>query len=186
MAFTSYSGCYGSCRVDAIPRLSNGCRVDGRLRQQVDGVFNDTSPIGFAAITDGLSHTLFVAEKSTTDASRLAAVSPARASLRGWYVLGNWGDTLMTTFYPPNGYEKVAALASDALLSSASSRHPGGFNALMGDGSTHFLKDSIQSWPFDPNTRFPAGAVRDPGGWWTNLPRPGVWQALATRSGGDD
>jgi prepilin-type N-terminal cleavage/methylation domain-containing protein/prepilin-type processing-associated H-X9-DG protein len=185
MVFTSYSACYGSYRVDAIPRTSNGCRVPGPLLTQVNGAINDVAPIGFASITDGLSHTLLVAEKSTTDAVRLGALLPGLASLQGWFVSGNWGDTLMTSFYPPNPYEKVAALAPDALLSSASSRHPGGFNALMGDGSARFLKETIQSWPFDPATGRPTGATKVAGGWWINLPPPGIWQSLATRSGGE-
>jgi prepilin-type N-terminal cleavage/methylation domain-containing protein len=185
MVFTSYSACYGSFRVDAVPRTTNGCRVAGPLLAQADGSFNDVAPIGFASISDGLSNTLFVAEKSTTDAARLAVVYPALSSLQGWYVSGNWGDTLMTTFYPPNPYDKVAALATNALLTSASSRHPDGFNALIGDGSVRFIKDSIQTWPFDPTTGNPSGAVLNPGGWWTSLPSPGIWQALATRAGGE-
>lgn len=55
----------------------------------------------------------------------------------------------MTTFYPPNPYEETAALATDVLLNSASSRHPVGLNGLMGDGSVRFIKDTIQTWPFD-------------------------------------
>ncbi len=91
----------------------------------------------------------------------------------------------MTTFYPPNPYDKVSALGTSALLNSASSEHPGGINALMSDGSTRFIKDTIQTWPFEQTTGQPTGAVRNPGGWWTNLPKPGIWQALATRAGGE-
>ena len=186
MVFTSYSACYGSFRVDAIPRPSNGCRVPGPVLAQADGAIGDVSPLGFAAISDGLSHTLFVAEKSTTEAGRLSSVYPALSMLHGWYVSGNWRDTLLTTFYPPNPYEKVAALAADALLSSASSLHPGGLNALMGDGSVRFIKDSIQTWPFDPATGIPSGATLDAAGAWTNLPAFGAWQALSSRSGGEN
>jgi prepilin-type N-terminal cleavage/methylation domain-containing protein len=185
MVFTSYSACYGSLRVDAIPRTTNGCQVAGPLQAQADGVINDVSSIGFASIADGLSNTLFVAEKSTTDATRLAVVYPAFSSLQGWYVSGNWGDTLMTSFYPPNAYDKVSAVAANALLTSASSQHPDGFNALLGDGSVRFIKDTIQTWPFDPTTGSPTGAIQNPSGWWTNLPTPGIWQALATRAGGE-
>lgn len=185
MIFTSYAGNYGSYRVDAIPRASNDCQVAGPSRSQADGLLNDTAPIPLAAVTDGLSHTLLVAERSATDADRLGVLVPSLAGMQGWYVSGNWGDTLMTTFYPPNPYEKVAALAADALLSAGSGRHPGGLNVAMGDGSVRFVRSTISTWPFDPATGRPSGAVQAPGGWWTQLPRPAVWQAMATRAGAD-
>ncbi len=47
------------------------------------------------------------------------------------------------------------------------------------------MTDTIDSWPFDPLTGTPLGAVRNPGGWWERLPRAGVWQGLATRDGGE-
>jgi hypothetical protein len=55
----------------------------------------------------------------------------------------------------------------------------------MGDGSVRFVTDAIQCWPFDPITGAPAGASLDPGGWWVDRPASGVWQALATRAGGE-
>jgi len=185
MTFTSYSACYGSIRVDAIPRPAGGCAVAGPLRAQANGVINDIAPLGFASISDGLSTTLFVAEKSTTAGYRYGAVYPAHYARYGWYVSGNWGDTMMTTFYPPNPYDEVSDLGSDALINAASSQHPGGLNGLMGDGSVRFIKDTIQTWPFEPSTGIPAGASRGPGGWWVHLPTPGIWQALATRSGSE-
>jgi prepilin-type N-terminal cleavage/methylation domain-containing protein/prepilin-type processing-associated H-X9-DG protein len=185
MVFTSYSACYGSYYVNVIPRIENGCQVPGPLRAQADGVISDISPIGFASISDGLSHTLAFAEKSATDALRMGEFTPLLTALHGWYVSGNWGDTLMTTFYPPNAYDRVALDSPNALLASGSSQHPGGLNALMADGSVRFIKDTIQTWPFEPSTGAPIGASVGPGGWWVNLPTPGVWQALATRAGGE-
>ncbi len=185
MVLTSYSACYGSRYVDAIPRPSNGCRVAGPLLAQADGAISDVSPIGFAAISDGLSHTMVFAEKSATLAVRLGELSPSQEALHAWYVSGNWGDTLMTTFYPPNADDRVALGSSNALVAATSSQHPGGVNVLMGDGSARFVKDTIQSWPFEPITGAPVGAGLGPGGWWVNLPSPGVWQALATRAGGE-
>lgn len=185
MAFTSYSACFGSFYVNAIPRIENGCQVAGPLRAQADGVISDVLPIGFASISDGLSHTLAFAEKSVADALRLGESTPSLTALHGWYVSGNWGDTLMTTFYPPNAYDRVALGSPYALVAAGSSQHPGGLNALMADGSVRFIGDTIQTWPFEPTTGAPVGASLVPGGWWVNLPAPEVWQALATRAGGE-
>ena len=55
----------------------------------------------------------------------------------------------------------------------------------MGDGSVRFIKDTVESWPIDTSTGQPAGASKSSGGWWVNAPAQGVWQSIATRSGGE-
>jgi prepilin-type N-terminal cleavage/methylation domain-containing protein/prepilin-type processing-associated H-X9-DG protein len=186
MALTSYSGIMGDYPVTAFALPSNGCAVNGQVISQADGAFNDLSPIHFGLFADGLSNTAVLAEHAATPILGLNAVVPATSTLRCWYVTGNWGDTLVTSFYPINADTKVAAGAIDAQVYSASSMHPGGLNLLMGDGSVRFLKDSVQSWPFDPSTGQPLGAaLQSPGGWWAGAPTPGVWQALTTRAGGE-
>jgi prepilin-type N-terminal cleavage/methylation domain-containing protein/prepilin-type processing-associated H-X9-DG protein len=185
MVFTSYSACYGSFYVDAIPRPSNGCRVSPALLAQADGAFNDTAPIQAASIADGMSNTLFVTEKATSVFHSFDSSQASWADERSWYVSNNWGDTLLSTFYPPNMYKKVSLLVGDAVARSASSQHPGGLNVLMGDSSVRFIEDTIQSWPFDLLTGEPAGALQTGGGWWNNVPPRGVWQALSTRAGGE-
>ena len=77
----------------------------------------------------------------------------------------------------------LAPIVTDAR--AASSLHPGGVNALMADGAARRIADGIDCWPIDALTGEPLGARRAEGGWWTGLPRPGVWQALATRAGGE-
>jgi prepilin-type N-terminal cleavage/methylation domain-containing protein/prepilin-type processing-associated H-X9-DG protein len=183
MVFTSYSGCYGSFYLNALPSLFPNCNVPAPIWAQVDGCFNDAAPIRLASITDGLSTTIFAAEKSVTLYEELGRVDPELPTKYGWYVTGNWGSTLFTTFYPPNMITRVALAAGERHVSAASSEHPGGLNVLMGDGSVRFVKDSINTWPFDPLTGQPAGAVQSSGGWWTDLPPRGVWQALSTRAG---
>ena len=183
MSFTSYSACAGSFYVNAISQSQNRCVVPPRVVEQANGTFNDLSPIRFSSITDGLSFTLFAAEKSVTDFRQLDAIDPALASSYGWYVTGNFGDTLFTTFYPPNMIKKVSLSAGASHTLAATSLHPGGFNVLLGDGSVRFVKDSIDSWPFDHATGQPLGATRTAGGWWDNVPPGGIWQALGTRSG---
>jgi len=185
--FTSYSGCYGSYYVNALPTRRFGCSVPPPLSNQADGLIGDRSPISFSSIPDGLSQTMLAAEKATDDFRRLDAFAPASSSRYGWYVAGNWGDTLFTSFFSPNMFGKVAVSQASwpNQAFAASSRHPGGLVIAMADGSSRFIKESIQSWPFDPATGVPAGAELGPGGWWTKVPPPGVWQALATRSGGE-
>ncbi|MFI5456159.1 MAG: DUF1559 domain-containing protein [Isosphaerales bacterium] len=183
MVFTSYAGSIGSLLVIVFPMPSNKCITPVTLFAQCDGVLNDLSPMEFASVTDGLSNTIFVAEKSTTTLQELDVVNPYLFAKRGWYITGNWGDTLFTTLYPPNAHQKVVLQAAAAWAESASSLHPGGVNVLMGDGAVRFVKSSIQSWPLNPVTGIPVGASVNSGGMWINLPPPGVWQALSTRSG---
>jgi len=79
----------------------------------------------------------------------------------GWYITGNWGDTLVTALYPPNACDMVSAASLAAWSNSASSMHPGGLNVLMGDGSVRFVKDTIQSWPLSALTGNPAVASQN-------------------------
>lgn len=185
MVFTSYAGCTGTFQVLAMPTPSNGCTPSPRAVSQNNGCFHDISPIPLAAVSDGLGNTIFMAEKSNVLLRNLSVVDPAASAKHGWYITGNWGDTLFTTFYPPNAHRTVAVGAVAARVNAASSLHPGGLNALMGDGSVRFIKETIQSWPLEPISGKPAGASQTSGGSWTNLPRQGVWQSLSTRSAGE-
>jgi prepilin-type N-terminal cleavage/methylation domain-containing protein/prepilin-type processing-associated H-X9-DG protein len=180
--FANYSGCYGSFYI----RIGSCSPYAAAQRSQANGAFNDLAPLTLAGVTDGLSNTLFVSEHSMPPLRRSDAITHDTSYTRfGWYYLGNWGDTLLTTFFPPNSFLKVGAGAGDAYAYSASSAHPNGLNALMGDGSVRFIKDTIQSWPYDRTSGYPLGAQVGGGGAWTNTPPPSIWQALATRSGGD-
>jgi prepilin-type processing-associated H-X9-DG protein len=183
MVYTSYAGSIGSLPVVAFPSPRSGCVVPGTLSLQCDGVFNDLSPIRLASVRDGLGTTVFLIEKATSTLQELAGVNSEVVARRGWYVTGNWGDTLVTTFYPPNASERVPLAAVAAWFNSGSSLHPGGLNVAMGDGSVRFVKNSIQSWPMNSTNGNPTGASRTSGGWWVNLPQRGVWQSISTRSG---
>ena len=181
VAFTSYVGCFGSFDVFALPSPDNGCRVPAELAAQANGCLGDASPIRMASVSDGLGNTIFASEKAN---ARLPS-SVEVFGRYGWYFAGNLGDTLFTTFYPPNMVRNVSRVAGAKLAFAASSLHPGGVNALMGDGSVRFIKETIQSWPPNPTTGTPTGAIRTAGNWWVQLPAAGVWQALGTRSSGE-
>ena len=77
MVFTSYAGMIGSLPVLAQPLPSSNCVVPGSLVAQCNGVFNDLSPIRFASVTDGLSNTIFMAEKATSILQELIVGQPA-------------------------------------------------------------------------------------------------------------
>ena len=185
MFFTSYSACFGSLSTDAYPDPAHGCVVAPQKIAQNNGCFNDRSPVTLASVSDGLGNTIFAAEKATASYLSLDTPTIIYGVRNGWFVTGAWGDTLFTTFYPPNYYKTAGGSRPDLQLRDASSYHPGGLNALMGDGSVRFIKETVESWPLDPLNGQPARIGRDPGGWWINVPRPGVWQALGSRNGGE-
>jgi prepilin-type N-terminal cleavage/methylation domain-containing protein/prepilin-type processing-associated H-X9-DG protein len=183
VAFSSYVGMYGSFYLNAIPRMASGCVVPAPMLAQVNGCFNDVSPIGLASVTDGLSGTIFVTERALTPLKGIVDSQGPTFGRYGWMISGNWGDTLVTAFYPPNLYRKVSPDRSDSQYFAASSPHPGGLNAVFGDGSVRFIKETIATWPFNPSTGVPVGAIASD--FWSNLPPAGVWQALGTRAGGE-
>jgi prepilin-type N-terminal cleavage/methylation domain-containing protein/prepilin-type processing-associated H-X9-DG protein len=186
MVFTSYEGCTGPFQSVALPVPRNRCTVPPQAFAQNLGVFCDLSPITAASVSDGLSHTLFMAERATVTLQSLNVIDPTAFQTYGWYVTGNWGDTLFTCMYSPNAFKTTAPAGSAAFIKSASSLHPGGLNVLLGDGSVHFVKESVNSWPVDALTGAPVGLRWNPSGWWAGTaPAFGVWQALGTRSGGE-
>ena len=68
-----------------------------------------------------------------------------------------------------------------------SSYHPGGMNAAFCDGSVKFLKDTINTTPYDAGTGLPVGMTTDANGilqYAPGQPR-GVWQSISTRNGGE-
>ncbi len=104
----------------------------------------------FASITDGLSNTMLVSETVVGKGSDLRGLT--------W-----WADaTGYTSFIPPNSslfdlmYSASAcaypfnnntpcqiATTQSGLMTGARSRHPGGVNVTMADGSVRFVKNSV-------------------------------------------
>ena len=183
MAYTSYQGCYGV--YDERHLMHVGPPTPSMVDWNAGGAFYDDPPVRFTSFRDGLGQTMMVAERATAYLQELDAINPAIATRNGWYVHSGLGDTLFSALFPPNMPRKVAAGAGDDHAHAASSLHPGGLYALMGDGSVRFVKDTVDTWPFDPITGHPKGVIFYADGLWDGDVRPGVWQKLATRSGGE-
>jgi prepilin-type processing-associated H-X9-DG protein/prepilin-type N-terminal cleavage/methylation domain-containing protein len=191
LAYSSYMGNSGTwfrhSRLQSILDQSNGTyfRNEGSAGVGESGS-TVWAAVRIANITDGTSNTIAHGEHTLsllTDDDRVAN-GPTWAC--GWY-----GDTLFTSFYPLNPQRKVPNVFGDGLteayLGGASSCHPGGANFAMVDGSVRFVKDTIDSWPMDPQTAVPLGVTQDANGLFHLAAGTyfHVYQALTTRDGGE-
>jgi prepilin-type N-terminal cleavage/methylation domain-containing protein/prepilin-type processing-associated H-X9-DG protein len=148
-----------------------------------DGVFTQTNQ-GFRSLVDGSSNTAAFSESllgrgqpgtppdPRYDVLELAGGSdttPTACSGGGgtWsgrrggkWLDGHYGNTLYNHFYTPNpaGIWDCGNGSHNKGLSTARSKHPGGVNLALCDGSVRFVANSISS---------------------------PTWQALSTRSGGE-
>jgi prepilin-type processing-associated H-X9-DG protein len=174
--YTSYHGNHGPWIVGSIP-------PDPRIMAQNLGVFHELSAVTPAQVTDGTSQTLLFGEK----AHGLLDEEAARW-MYDW-ISSYLPDTSFQTWYGINPHRRFAGspFAFDATVISTSSFHPGGAHFAFLDGSVRFLKDSIDTWPVDPQTG-------DTGAYWDDAcvcarlrpgTRFGVYQALSTRAGGE-
>lgn len=131
------------------------------------GIFYRNSATTVAAITDGLSNTIIVGERS----HNLSYVTWVARSINGW--LGKTSlveggtdqfnpspEECWTQIMGPCGLEDGVRTINnpEAHVEDYWSMHPGGANMLFADGSVHFLKSSIN---------------------------PITWRALATRALGE-
>jgi prepilin-type processing-associated H-X9-DG protein len=131
------------------------------------GMFYRNSATRVAAVTDGLSNTTMVGERS----HNLSYVTWVARSIGGWLgktSLVEGGTDLFdpspeecwTQIMGPVGLEDGLRTINnpEAHVEDYWSRHPGGANFVFGDGSVHFLKSTIN---------------------------PMTWRALATRNFGE-
>jgi prepilin-type N-terminal cleavage/methylation domain-containing protein/prepilin-type processing-associated H-X9-DG protein len=180
VSHSSYAGCTGMYFPEILMHYDN----QGPLKQQINGAFNYDTSYPMAAFTDGTSQTFLFGERAH------GLLSLDDQAWWHWWADAAVGDTLFWTLYPLNPQRRIPNISgedSEAYVSSASSFHPGGANFAFADGSVRFVKDTVETWPFDPTTGYPKGVSITSGGIYVLAPgtRIGVYQALSTRSGGE-
>ena len=192
----NYSLSHGDCV--ASDYSTNGHET---IPNGVRGMFGMETHYNFRDVTDGLANTIAMSEfvKPPSDGRLGRAVTndstnPVNCLARlvnGEYTSGSslidqnrcsgyrWPDgrpgyCALTTILPPNS--ATCSSQSNGGLYTASSRHPGGVNALYVDGSVHFTSETIDTGNL-------ASSV--PGN-KSNIASPfGVWGALGSKAGGE-
>jgi prepilin-type N-terminal cleavage/methylation domain-containing protein/prepilin-type processing-associated H-X9-DG protein len=209
LRYSSYAGMagtyciqsQGSCdqRAEApnILSLQNGVMIDTGMPVAAGGC-GTIGPRTIASVTDGTSNTIMWAERCQSKLNDITG----EFECKGWWSDGEYGDTSITSFYPPNipqlpgyatatnpwknpdGCDGHSEGGTSYAAISAQSLHPGGVNVALCDGSVRFIKNSINSWNYNPPNMNRTGNAAAPC-FPVSAAGNGVWQSLSTVAGGE-
>jgi prepilin-type N-terminal cleavage/methylation domain-containing protein/prepilin-type processing-associated H-X9-DG protein len=170
------------------PFADNGYGSAGGPALGFPGVSRPT--VRAAEVTDGTSNSAAFTEKAHGLFAKNDYSPHGSFEDWGWWTSGNLGDTGYLHFWPINPQKRITDFLGDdqagPFVEAASSFHPGGVNVAFLDGSVRFIKESIDTWAFDPATGYPLGVTRDVSVWHLGpTAHVGVWQALGSINGGE-
>jgi prepilin-type N-terminal cleavage/methylation domain-containing protein/prepilin-type processing-associated H-X9-DG protein len=186
--FTSYGGNQGLWDLDI--QYNDDARYGytgayAARKACMNGVIFMSSNVRLPEITDGMSNTMLFAEHCH---GRLASSAPP--TYYQWWNSSYYTDTLICSYYPVNS-DRSSILYStqpDEYFEIVGSFHPGGANIGLCDGSVKFIKDTVQSLPFNNSTGNNDAFVYSGSTYtWSIAPgtQLGVWQSLSTRNMGE-
>jgi prepilin-type N-terminal cleavage/methylation domain-containing protein/prepilin-type processing-associated H-X9-DG protein len=170
---TSYGGNGGSRTYDPASAANDGVFLATGPLAQKDPAAPAGTPVRVADVTDGLTNTALFGERDHLDANHdsfVAALSPpANQEFTAMGMIGAWansgrrtapGDVTLSAFAPinyrvPAPYSAGATLSppattgagyvyyNDRRVCAFGSRHPGGANFALADGSVRFVAETF-------------------------------------------
>jgi prepilin-type processing-associated H-X9-DG protein len=140
------------------------------------GIFFADTTIGIGEITDGTSNTIMVGERETKECRSGTWIGMQDCNGNG--TKGNW---MVLAHAKPKINQDINVIAwnsatNDGCGEGFASRHPGGVQVALCDGSVRFLSDTINHFWYATSTN---GTVDSP-----SDPSNGVFQRMMSRSDG--
>jgi prepilin-type N-terminal cleavage/methylation domain-containing protein/prepilin-type processing-associated H-X9-DG protein len=186
--YTSYGGCQGMWSLDVLfsDDAKYGPGFYATRLANMNGVIFSSSNVRLATITDGTSNTILFSERPH---GRIPNTTGDQTYYH-WWTSGYYTDAMCETYYPINsqfkGLPLIDGTTDEDWVMTVGSYHPGGANVGFCDGSVKFIKDSIQSVPFNPSDGS-VPAFTYSGHVFSVTPglQTGVWQQLSTRNFGE-